>query len=93
MSGSPNQLNAVATTDLLADGQIKYIGTSWCLCPDEWDVDGYITIQSSQGRLAFCAVGRVARGPNHGKLRYEPLLPSEIPNLSADNALSKPHEK
>ena len=76
-------LAGIASTDLLAVGEIvENIGQAWCLCPSEWGIEDYITIQSSQGRLALCAVGRVVGGPNRGKLRHEPLTKGAIHDLS-----------
>ena len=66
--------------ELLQD--IENIGQEWCLCPYEWGVDDYITIQSSQGKLALCAVGKVTGGQNGGKLRYEPLTKLAVHDLS-----------
>lgn len=79
-------LVGVAMHDLIAVGDIvENIGQAWCLCPYEWGIDDYITIQSSQGQLALCAVGRVVDGPNRGKLRYKPLTKIAIHDLSAND--------
>ena len=73
----------------LAVGEIvENIGQAWCLCPYEWGIDDYITVRSSQGQLALCAVGRVVAGPNRGKLRYEPLTKSAIHDLSSNTTVS-----
>ena len=74
---------AVASDVLFSVGEIvENVGQAWCFCPYEWGIEDYITIQSSQGRLALCTVGKVLSGPNRGKLRYEPLAKSAVHDLS-----------
>lgn len=83
---TPNGEQA-GSTDLFSVGEIvENIGQAWCLCPYEWGIEDYITIQSSQGQLALCAVGKVLYGPNRGKLRYEPLAKSAVHDLSENEA-------
>ena len=80
---SQNQTSKSTETPALV-GIVENTGQAWCLCPYEWGIDDYITIQSSQGQLALCAVARVVDGPNQGRIRYEPLTKGAIYNLSAN---------
>lgn len=87
-------LVGIVSHDLLAVGEIvENIGQAWCLCPYEWGIDDWITIYSSQGQLALCAVGRVVDGPNRGRIRHEPLTKGAIHNLSANVTVQTPAER
>jgi hypothetical protein len=67
---------------------VENIGQAWCFCPSEIGKD-CITIQSSQGQLALCAVGRVLDGLNRGRLRYEPLTKFAVHDLLHNAELSR----
>lgn len=60
---------------------VENIGQVWCLCPYEWGLEDNIIIDSSQGALILCAVGRVLSGERAGELRYEPLTKGAIPTI------------
>jgi len=65
---------------------VETIGQAWCLCPWEWGVDDYVTVDSSVGTLALCNVQRVLVqgmvGTDAEQLRYVPVKRGEIHDLS-----------
>jgi hypothetical protein len=60
---------------------VETLGQAWKFCSYEWGIEDNIVINSSQGPLALCWVGRVAEGQSRGEQRYKMVIKEEISDL------------